>query len=227
MRNETQRLLLETFMCWVSLSLNPTYKAENLTMTKKLLVHMCCGPCSIVPLKDVLGTGFEVWGFFHNPNIHPRAEFERRLQAVKKLAAIMDVKVIYDENYTPREFIKGVKDAGSRVFGVRCVYCYSTRLEAVARKARELGFDSFTSSLLYSRYQDHGGIIAEGQRLAQKYDLHFLYEDFRTGWMQGIEYSKRLRLYRQKYCGCIYSKIEAAEEKRRRKEERKKRKAAM
>jgi len=188
---------------------------------------MCCGPCSIVPLKDVLGAGFDVWGFFHNPNIHPRAEFERRLLAVKKLAAIMDVKVILDERYTPREFIKGVREAGSRAHGVRCAYCYSTRLEETAKKAGELGFDSFTSSLLYSRYQDHEGIIKAGREYAEKYNVHFLYEDFRPGWMEGIEYSKRLGLYRQKYCGCIYSKLEAAEEKRKRKEEKKKRKAAM
>jgi len=186
---------------------------------------MCCGPCSIVPLKDVLGSGAEVWGFFHNPNIHPRAEFFKRLEAVKRLAAIMDVNVIYDERYRPRDFIKGVRAAGSRAHGERCAYCYSSRLEAVAKKAAELGFDSFTSSLLYSRYQDHEGIVNTGRDLAKKYGVNFHYEDFRPGWMEGIEYSKRLGLYRQKYCGCIYSKLEAAEEKRRRKEEKRKRKA--
>ncbi len=181
---------------------------------------MCCGPCSIVPLKDVLGTGVEVWGYFHNPNIHPRAEFQKRLDAAKKLAAIMDVKVIFDEQYKPRTFIKGIKSAGegSRAFGERCVYCYSSRLEAVAKKAAELGFDAFTSSLLYSTYQDHEDIKRAGREFAVKYGLDFFYEDFRAGWREGIEYSKRLGLYRQKYCGCIYSKREREEEKRARKE---------
>jgi len=188
--------------------------------TKKILVHMCCGPCSIVPLKDVLGTGVEVWGFFHNPNIHPRAEFFKRLSAAKRLAAIMGVRVIFDENYTPREFIKGVKATGegSRAFGQRCVYCYSSRLEAVAKKAAELGFDAFTSSLLYSTYQDHEDIKRAGREFAEKYGVDFFYDDFRAGWREGIEYSKRLGLYRQKYCGCIYSKVEGEKEKQARKE---------
>lgn len=192
----------------------------------KLLVHICCGPCSIVPLKDLLGREYDVWGFFHNPNIHPRAEFERRLGAVKRLAAIMDVKLICDERYSPRGFIRGVRAGGSRAYGERCAYCYSSRLEAAARKAADLGFTAFSTSLLYSRHQDHRGIVTAGRRLARRYGLEFLYEDFRTGWMEGIEYSKRLGLYRQKYCGCIYSRIEAREERRRRKEEKKRRRAA-
>jgi len=193
---------------------------NNHTPTKKLLVHMCCGPCSIVPLKDVLGGTAEVWGYFHNPNIHPRAEFYKRLEAAKKLAAIMDVKVIFDEQYKPREFIKGVKATGegSRAFGERCVYCYSSRLEAVAKKASELGFDAFTSSLLYSTYQDHEDIKRAGREFAEKYGVEFFYEDFRLGWGEGIDYSKRLGLYRQKYCGCIYSKVEGEKEKKARKE---------
>lgn len=183
---------------------------------------MCCGPCSIVPLKEVLKERAEVWGYFHNPNIHPRAEFQKRLNAAKKLASIMRLKVLFDEEYTPRAFIKGVKATGdgSRAFGERCVYCYSSRLEAVAKKAAELGFDAFTSSLLYSRYQDHEDIKRAGREFAEKYGVEFFYEDFRTGWIEGIEESRRLELYRQKYCGCIYSKVERAEEKRVKKEEK-------
>ncbi len=162
----------------------------------------------------------EVWGFFYNPNIHPRDEFNKRLNAVKKLSNLMGLNVIYDEEYKPREFIKGVKSSGSgsRAFGERCVYCYESRLEAVAKKASEQGFDAFTSSLLYSKYQDHDGIKKAGREFAKKYDVEFFYEDFRGGWIEGIEKSREMELYRQKYCGCIYSKIEREEEKRAKKE---------
>lgn len=179
---------------------------------KRVLVHICCGPCSIYPLKLILGPLVEVWGFFHNPNIHPYGEFKRRLDAVKKLAVLMNLNVIYDETYRPTEFIKGLKAyGGGGKFpeeGKRCGFCYTTRLDAVARVATERGFDAFSSSLLYSRYQDHEGIKRFGSELARKYGVEFIYHDFREGWQEGIEQSKELGLYRQKYCGCIYSKIE-------------------
>jgi hypothetical protein len=172
---------------------------------------MCCGPCSIYPLKKILGPGVDVWGFFHNPNIHPFAEFKKRLDAVKRLAGLMSMDVIYDEAYRPREFVRGVRELtgeGYPVEGVRCEYCYTSRLEATARAAAESGFDAFTSSLLYSRYQDHEGIRAFGAEMAGRYGVEFLYGDFREGWQEGIDESKEMGLYRQKYCGCMYSRLE-------------------
>lgn len=190
----------------------------------RILVHMCCGPCSIIPLKSVLSGRAEVWGFFHNPNIHPRAEFLARLEAVRKLAGLLSLDVIYDEDYAPREFIMGLKRSsgdGSETqrhpeYGQRCVFCYSSRLEATARAAAENGFTAFTSSLLYSRYQDHEEIRRLGAELAARYGVLFHYEDFRPGWQSGIEASKEMGLYRQKYCGCIYSKIERYAKKKKR-----------
>ena len=200
---------------------------------RRVLVHICCGPCSIYPLKRVMEGHAEVWGFFHNPNIHPRSEFLKRLEAVKLLSGLMSVKVIYDERYRPSAFIKGVKaslgeDAGKPhpPFGPRCDYCYSSRLEETARAAKAHGFDAFSSSLLYSRYQDHAAIKALGERLAAKYGVRFIYADFREGWYEGINASREMGLYRQNYCGCIYSRIERMEEKGRRIEE-KKRKAGV
>ncbi|MBI5643773.1 MAG: epoxyqueuosine reductase QueH [Deltaproteobacteria bacterium] len=177
----------------------------------RVLVHICCGPCSIMPLKAILGSA-EVWGFFHNPNIHPYSEFKLRLDAVKKLAGFLSINVLYDEEYKPIPFIKGLKATSDGVKhppkDVRCEFCYSTRLEETARAAKKNGFDAFSSSLLYSKYQNHEQIKGLGVDLAKKYGILFFYKDFRDFWQQGIDNSKEMGLYRQKYCGCVYSKIE-------------------
>lgn len=166
-----------------------------------------------MPLKKFLGGSAEVWGFFHNTNIHPLEEFKKRLAAVKALASFLELDVIYDESYTPSEFIKGVRAKTGVKKGFppapeRCVYCYTERLEATARTAKERGFESFSSSLLYSHSQDHEAIKAAGFEFAEKYGVPFHYEDFRKLWDDGIATSKALGLYRQRYCGCAYSKIE-------------------
>ena len=188
----------------------------------RLLAHICCGPCAVAPLKDLLRETAEVWGFFHNPNIHPLEEFRKRLGAVKTLSALLSIPVLFDEAYRPLEFIRGVrshtgKAEGIPSFGERCGYCYSSRLEATAKAAKEGGFGLFTSTLLFSRYQDHGAIRAAGVEFARKYGILFLYEDFRILWQQGREETRSLGLYSQKYCGCAYSRIERYAEKRRKK----------
>lgn len=178
-----------------------------------MLVHMCCGPCSIIPLKSALKDRYDIRGFFHNPNIHPYSEFLKRLSAVKTLAACLSVELICDEEYRPTAFVRGMKASipGSPKFppkDSRCSFCYSTRLEETARTASLNGFDSFSSSLLYSRYQDHDEVKRLGVDLGKKYGILFYYEDFRALWQEGIDASKEMGLYRQKYCGCVYSRIE-------------------
>lgn len=204
----------------------------------RILCHVCCGPCSIFPLKTLLGEDAEVWGYFYNPNIHPLAEFKKRLDAVKTLSSLLSVKMLYNEEYRPVEFIRQMKasvgaarrslmGAGGAILkdplsgekgasvnikipshGERCVYCYTVRLEATAKAAKEGGFDAFTSSLLYSRYQAHDEIRRAGIEIGERVGLPFYYADFRGGWQAGIDESKSMGLYRQKYCGCIYSRIE-------------------
>lgn len=183
---------------------------------KRILVHMCCGPCSIYPLKEILKNKYEVKGFFYNPNIHPREEFGKRLAAAKELARLMDIDAIFCEDYDPTEFFSiPQEDAGAKTLSAgkvqkqdRCTHCYTIRMDRTARAAKEGGFDFFSSSLLYSRYQDHEGLISFGREMQEKYNVSFFYEDFRKGWQEGIADSKTMGLYRQKYCGCIYSKIE-------------------
>jgi hypothetical protein len=177
---------------------------------KRLLVHICCGPCSIYPLKSALSADFDVWGYFHNPNIQPAAEFSRRLEAVRKLSSLMNLNVLYDDYYSASRFVKDAAGRPLKTLGKsdRCGFCYSTRIEATAKAARENGFDAFTTSLLYSRHQDHERIRGYAESVAEKHGVEFYYRDFRAGWQNGIAESKAMGLYRQQYCGCIYSWME-------------------
>ncbi len=174
---------------------------------------MCCGPCSIYPLQKILEGDFKVTGFFYNPNIHPVGEFKKRLDAAIKLSKLMEIEVIFHSEYEPAPFfdVKRQNDPKSPIKiekQARCTHCYSIRMDKTAETAKNAGFDAFSSSLLYSRYQDHEGLIEFGQKMQERHGVEFLYEDFRVGWQSGIAESKKMGLYRQKYCGCIFSKLE-------------------
>ncbi|MBI5809991.1 MAG: epoxyqueuosine reductase QueH [Deltaproteobacteria bacterium] len=180
----------------------------------RILVHICCGPCSIYPLKTMLNEKARFTGFFHNPNIHPLSEFKKRLDAIKTLARYLSIDIICDERYRPMDFIRGANSSSEGKSekrppkDIRCSYCLASRLEETAKAAVRDGFDAFSTSLLYSRYQNHEEIKRTGAGLSKRYGITFFYGDFRTGWQEGIDSSKSMGLYRQKYCGCIYSKIE-------------------
>ena len=170
----------------------------------KILLHVCCANCSIFPVKVLREQNHSVTGFFFNHNIHPYQEFQRRLATVKEYAAKVELPMIYCDDYFLEEFLAQVAHDPQQ----RCNYCYVSRLEETARIAAEQGFDGFTSSLLYSRYQRHDTIRLAGETLAEKYGLQFVYADYRAGWQEGIRVSKEMGLYRQQYCGCIYSEKE-------------------
>lgn len=194
-------------------ALSLRHEAGAALSVRRILVHVCCGPCAVIPLKSALKGSAEVCGFFHNPNIHPYSEFKKRLAAVKTLAKLFSVDMIYDETYAPMRFIKAVHGASPQKYpakGIRCSYCYSSRLAATAKAAASRGFDAFTSSLLYSRHQKHDEIREIGEAEAQRHGVAFYYENFRRGWDEGIAESKAMGLYRHNYCGCIYSKLESA-----------------
>lgn len=169
---------------------------------------MCCGPCSIYPLRRVLEGKHEVVGFFYNPNIHPRPEFIKRLDAAKKLATLMELPVIFHEDYEPETYFKGLTGTDKKTLPLsdRCANCYSIRLRKTAEVAKAEGFDYFSSSLLYSTFQNHESIIEEARAAENESGVKFFYEDFREGWQDGIEASKEMGLFRQNYCGCIFSK---------------------
>jgi predicted adenine nucleotide alpha hydrolase (AANH) superfamily ATPase len=169
-----------------------------------ILMHLCCGPCSLYPLEAFQEKCFKVRGYFFNPNIHPFREFKKRLGAVEEVASLRGLVVDYHREYGLRDFLRKV------VFNeeTRCSICYEIRLNAAAEHAKAVGAEAFTSTLLYSRYQKHEIIRQIGERLADQHKIPFYYEDFRQGWQQGIDMSKEMDLYRQSYCGCIYSEQE-------------------
>lgn len=169
-----------------------------------ILLHICCAPCALFPLQQLRIRGATVTGFFFNHNIHPYQEYRRRLDTVLDYARLTGLDVICRDEYRLEEFLAAVAADPTK----RCDYCYASRLEAAARAAAERGFTAYSSSLLYSRYQQHERIRALGEQFGERYGITFHYEDFRSGWQEGIRASKDLGLYRQQYCGCIYSEME-------------------
>lgn len=170
----------------------------------KILLHICCANCAIYPVERLTEQGVDVAGYFFNPNIHPYQEYQRRLETLRQYSASVGLNLICRDEYLLEEFLRNVSGREKE----RCAYCYAVRLESAAREAKQGLFDGFSTTLLYSIYQKHALIREIGERIAGKYGLRFHYEDFRAGWGRGIERSKAMKLYRQQYCGCIYSEKE-------------------
>jgi predicted adenine nucleotide alpha hydrolase (AANH) superfamily ATPase len=170
----------------------------------KLLLHICCAPCTIYPLKVLRSQGIEVYGFFYNPNIHPYQEFQRRLMTLQGFASTVSLPLQVTGAYEMEEFLRLVVFRETE----RCRFCYAMRLKAAALAAKEGNFEAFSTTLLYSRFQKHEAIKEIGQQIGREVGVPFYYSDFRPGWQEGVDESKRLGLYRQKYCGCIYSEKE-------------------
>jgi predicted adenine nucleotide alpha hydrolase (AANH) superfamily ATPase len=170
----------------------------------KILLHTCCGPCALFPLQQLRAAGHQVTGFFFNHNIHPYQEYARRRDTAVQMAEQQAMPIIVRDDYDLEVFLANVAAAPEK----RCSYCYSSRLRAVAQAAAAGGFEAFSASLLYSRYQNHDEIRELGEQLGREYGVAFYYQDFRSGWQEGIRLSKEQGLYRQQYCGCIYSEKE-------------------
>lgn len=148
-------------------------------------------------------------GYFYNPNIHPYSEFKKRLQTLENYSKIAMLPLYVDRSYDLEMFLKGALERGDD----RCLFCYRVRLEAAYEKAVESGADAVTTTLLYSKHQHHDDIRAVGEELSRSNGIPFLYEDFRKGWKEGITQSQSLNMYRQNYCGCIFSERDRFERK--------------
>lgn len=170
----------------------------------KILLHICCGPCAIQPVADLRTEEHAVMGFFYPHNIHPYTECRRRREALESYAESAGLKVIWGEGYEVENFLRNTAFREAD----RCAYCYHDRLRSAALMARRGRFDGYTTTLLYSKFQQHDLIRSIGESVEKETGVPFLYRDFRGGWKAGIEASKRLGLYRQQYCGCIYSEKE-------------------
>lgn len=167
----------------------------------KILLHICCAPCSIFPIEHLRGENFEVRGFFYRHNIHPYTECLKREETLVAYAGRIGLPVIYQSGYDLEGFLRRAAFREQD----RCRICYFERLNETALLARRGKFDAFTSSLLYSKFQNHELILQIGESIEKKVGIPFYYKDFREGWTHGIEESKRNNMYRQQYCGCIYS----------------------
>ena len=170
----------------------------------KLLLHTCCGPCSIYPVRVLREKNIEVMGYFYRNNIHPFSECLRRQQTLAEYAAKIELQIIIPQTYDIEGFLRNAtfreKD--------RCRFCYHDRLQATALVAKRGHFDGFSSTLLYSKYQNHALLQSIGEAVSHSVGIPFYYEDFREGWKEGVRVSKQLGMYRQQYCGCIYSEKE-------------------
>ncbi len=170
----------------------------------KVLLHICCGPCAIYPAARLAEEGFSATGFFYNPNIHPYQEYTRRLAAAREFADRTGLVLFVNDGYDLDRFLSRTVGRGAH----RCEQCYRLRLDAAAAEARRQGFPLFTTSLLYSKYQKHDVIRGIAREAAWEQGIELYYEDFRKGWREGIVESKAMGLYRQQYCGCIFSERE-------------------
>ncbi len=143
----------------------------------------------------------DVMGYFYRHNIHPFTECLRREDTLREYAADMDLKMIWQKGYELEEFLRAVAFREKN----RCRYCYHVRLKAAVLVAKKGKFNGFSTTLLYSKFQNHRAIIETGEALGKQYGVKFIYHDFREGWKHGIDTSKARGMYRQQYCGCIYS----------------------
>ena len=168
----------------------------------KLLMHTCCAPCSVYCIDALKEEGIEPTIYWYNPNIHPYMEYKARRDTLKEYAESLNLDAIFDEDYGLDEFCKNVVCDISN----RCTnYCYPVRLRKTFEYAKEHGYDSVTTTLLYSIYQNHDFIKEYMEKLSQEYGIKFLYRDFRIGFREGQAKARELGLYMQKYCGCIFS----------------------
>ena len=178
-----------------------------------LLLHSCCAPCSSYVL-EYLSEYFSITIFYYNPNITDSEEYQKRVEEQKRLIFELPVNNeihFFEGDYNPKEFYtltKGLEEEPEG--GARCIKCYYKRLEETAKIAKKLNFDYFTTTLTLSPYKKSDKLNQIGSFLEEKYKVSYLHSDFKkkNGYKKSIELSKLYHLYRQDYCGCIYSKRE-------------------
>ena len=193
--------------------MNYNYEMEQiikgLDEKKRLLLHVCCAPCSsacIERLQDYFGISC----YFYNPNIDSLDEYQKRLNELKRFLeeAHLDIDVIEDgyQSQDFEEMARGLE--AEKEGGKRCYACYKLRMKKTALKAKELGYDYFTTTLSISPYKNSAWLNEIGKDLEDKHQINYLYADFKkkNGYKRSIELSNKYKLYRQNYCGCVYSK---------------------
>ena len=184
---------------------------SNLKEGASLLLHACCAPCSSAVLYR-LSDFFKITILYYNPNITDKDEYIKRINELKRFVSVFTTKYpveVIEGTYEPDKFIcmaKGLENEPER--GKRCFKCYEMRLEETAKIAEQLGFENFATTLTLSPHKNSNWINEIGENLNNKYNSNYLYSDYKKkeGYKKSIELSREYNLYRQNYCGCIYSK---------------------
>lgn len=204
MENKNYQIVLDNILKDVS----------KLEKKPSLLLHVCCGPCSSYVL-EYLSNYFEITILFYNPNIYPKEEYIRRKEEMEEFVskAYPNTKYII-MYYNEKEFydaVRGYEHLGER--SERCFKCYELRLKKTVEYAKENGYDYFTTSLSISPYKVSSKLNEIGSVLEKEYGVNYLYSDFKkkNGYKRSIEISREYNMYRQEYCGCVYSKVEREE----------------
>src|SRR5574344_181742 len=192
---------------------------NDLDYTPKILLHSCCAPCSSYCIESLTKYA-DITILYYNPNIEPYGEYLKRkneeIRFISEYNAIHKLNIIdcdYD-NDKYHDIVKGLENL--KEGGGRCLLCYRMRLEYTARLAKKLGYDFFATTLTVSPYKNSQKLNEIGEELAKQYDIKFLYSDFKkqNGYLRSIELAKQYNLYRQNYCGCIYSQKELNNKKK-------------
>lgn len=171
----------------------------------KLLLHTCCAPCIIYPLERLKANNFEVTGYFYNPNIYPLSELNSRKQAVMDFSSFEKIKMICPEN-SGSDFFYTYNESEAKP--ERCFFCWSLRLRETALYAKKNDYACFSTTLLVSPYQNQEMLKDIGTAVAKDTGVNFYYEDFRPGFRKAHNQAREKGIYRQKYCGCIYSQLD-------------------
>lgn len=169
-----------------------------------VLLHTCCAHCAAYCFEHWQSQGWDVAAFWYNPNIHPYLEHQQRLEAMETFARLKELPLIVADGYEMVRFFQTVVGHESE----RCGYCFQLRLSRTAQAAKERGFSAFTTTLLISPHQKHELLREIGERVAEEKGIAFLYRDLRKRYSQSRKLTKELNLYRQQYCGCLYSEWE-------------------
>jgi len=175
----------------------------------QLLIHICCAHCAAYTVDYWKKQGYAVTGFWYNPNIHPYTEHEARLAAVRQFAQETALPLFEAPGYDMPEYFRRVAGHEDQ----RCRHCFILRLAVTAREAKKRGFDAFTSTLLISPHQKHDLLREIGEQSASAFEIEFLYADLRKHYSDSRHMTKPMELFRQQYCGCIYSEVERYLEK--------------
>lgn len=184
----------------------------------RLALHACCGPCLLEPYDALAAEAEKAVVVYFNPNIHPAEEYERRRDTLVAYAASAGIDVV-ELPYDPADWLE-VAAPHARDREARCRACYRLRLGEVARWAAENGYDALSTTLTVSPYQDAEAIAEEGQRAAAAAGVAYVRRDFRDRYPEATRRSRELEMYRQNYCGCLLSEMEARQERAERKARR-------